>query len=356
MPDIRCFTIEAAGGAEKGTTDDLPYAKQVANHLKVPLDVVKVDEDTMAGDLAFLVEQLEEPVADPACLNVYYISKLARDQGIKVLLSGAGGDDLLTGYRRHRALSFGMGLDRFPASVRQLLACLGGLLPVDHSLLRRTAKFSQGLSLDGDERLLNYFLWTRREDVLSLLSPDAAAALNQRSIVAPLAEYLKEIAIDVDPIDRMLALSSAFLAEHNLLYTDKMSMAASVEVRVPFLDLEFAAFSATLDPRIKQKGSQGKWIFKKAMEPYLPRTVIYRPKTGFGVPLRRWLSTGLSELKNDLLSDDAVRRRGLFDPVAVRKLQTLDRDGMVDGSYTILALMCIELWCRSRRGFAPYPG
>ena len=125
-PDIRCFTIEAAGGAEAGTEDDLPYARRVAEHLNVPLEVVTVDPVKMAQSLETMVAQLDEPLADPAPLNVLYISQLARDGGIKVLLSGSGGDDLFTGYRRHRAL----GLERFwrwlPSGARVSLKTLTG--------------------------------------------------------------------------------------------------------------------------------------------------------------------------------------------------------------------------------------
>ena len=103
-PEIRCFTIDAAGGQEEGATDDLPYARQVAEHLGVSLEVVCIDGQRMAGDLERMILQLDEPLADPAPLNVLYISQLAREHGIKVLLSGTGGDDLFTGYRRHRAI------------------------------------------------------------------------------------------------------------------------------------------------------------------------------------------------------------------------------------------------------------
>ena len=103
-PDIRCFSIESVGGQEEGFADDLPYARKVAQHLGVGLDVVTIDAARMAGDIQRMVEQLDEPLADPAPLNVLYISQLARKQDMKVLLSGAGGDDLFTGYRRHRAI------------------------------------------------------------------------------------------------------------------------------------------------------------------------------------------------------------------------------------------------------------
>lgn len=145
----------------------------------------------------------------------------------------------------------------------------------------------------------------------------------------------------------MLALEQRFfLADHNLIYTDKMSMAVGVEVRVPFLDLDLVQFAATIPAKFKQRGSEGKWVLKKAMEPYLPREVIYRPKSGFGAPLRRWMRVELRELLGEILGESSLRKRGLFDPVAVQNLMRANDQGKVDASYTLLSLMCIELWCR----------
>ena len=148
-------------------------------------------------------------------------------------------------------------------------------------------------------------------------------------------------------MQRMLALEQRFfLADHNLLYTDKMSMAAGVEVRVPFLDNDLVRLANALPPGLKQRGAEGKWVLKKAMEPYLPHAVIYRPKTGFGAPLRHWLRHKLREWVGDILSADTLRRRGLFDPKAVAALVADDQAGRVDAAYTILGLVCIEIWCR----------
>jgi asparagine synthase (glutamine-hydrolysing) len=137
-----------------------------------------------------------------------------------------------------------------------------------------------------------------------------------------------------------------FLADHNLNYTDKTGMAAGVEVRVPLLDLELVDFATRIPASMKQRGRVGKAIFKRAMEPYLPHDVIYRGKTGFGAPLRRWLSHELREVVDDALSPAALARRGWFDPAAVARLAGQDRRGEVDAAYTIFALVCIELWCR----------
>jgi len=123
-------------------------------------------------------------------------------------------------------------------------------------------------------------------------------------------------------------------------------MAAGVEVRVPFLDPDIVAFAARLPTKLKQRGATGKWLFKKAMESLLPRDVIYRPKAGFGAPLRRWLQHELHEYVEELLSENTLKKRGLFDPKAVKELVCLDRIGKIDGAYPIFSLICIELWMR----------
>ncbi|HXF46143.1 MAG TPA: asparagine synthase C-terminal domain-containing protein, partial [Burkholderiaceae bacterium] len=148
-------------------------------------------------------------------------------------------------------------------------------------------------------------------------------------------------------LNRMLFLEAKhFLCDHNLNYTDKMGMAVGVEVRVPFLDPDLMRLAASLPARFKQRGAEGKWVLKRAMEPLLPPEVIYRPKTGFGVPLRRWLRNELREVVDDLLSERSLAARGLFDAAAVTRLRAMDAAGRVDAAYPLLALCSIELWCR----------
>jgi asparagine synthase (glutamine-hydrolysing) len=346
-PDISCFTIEATGGAETGSIDDLPYARRVAKHLKVPLEVVRIDSGRMAEDLEGMVAQLDEPLSDPAPLNVLYISRLAREHGIKVLLSGAGGDDLFTGYRRHQALIWDDYWNWLPRPLRAGLEKITAALDQRGTLGRRLGKLFNGAALDGDARLVNYFVWSRRKDLVELYTEDFKAALGKSEASKPMLDFLSELPPTLSKIDRVLALEQRFfLTDHNLIYTDKMSMAAGVEVRVPFLDLDLVEFSQEIPTHLKQSGIIGKWVLKKAMEPYLPNDVIYRPKSGFGVPLRRWMRFELRELLGDLLSERSLRERGLFNPVAVHRLIAANDAGKLDASYTLLSLLCIELWCR----------
>jgi len=346
-PDIHCFSIDVTGGEDEGMLDDLPYARKVAKHLGVPLEVVNIDASRMAADLDRMVIQLDEPLADPASLNVLYISQLAREQGMKVLLSGAGGDDLFTGYRRHRAVQSERYWNWLPQVLRNGLEQVSAQLDQRQTWARRLSKLFRGAALEGDERLVSYFRWVQEADLIALYTPEFRHALGDEVAAKPMLDFLKPLS-DIAPLERMLSLEQRFfLADHNLIYTDKMSMAAGVEVRVPFLDLDLVEFAARIPIGMKQRGSVGKWVLKKAMEPYLPHDVIYRPKSGFGAPLRHWMRYELRELLGDLLSVDSLKRRGLFEPSAVQQLIAANDAGKTDASYTLLSLLCIEIWCRA---------
>ena len=345
-PDIHCFTIEVLASKEDGITDDLPYARKLAKHLGVTLDVVQIEPKRMAGDLECMVQQLDEPLADPASLNVLYISQLAREKGIKVLLSGLGGDDLFTGYRRHWAVQAECYWHWLPLFIRNGLKFATSGFDQRNPTMRRITKLFNGAALDGDSRLVNYFRWINEADLYLLYTPEFRRRIGDEIAATPMLDFLKPLSDSVLPLERMLALEQRFfLADHNLIYTDKMSMAAGVEVRVPFLDLDLVDFAARIPVGMKQRGKEGKWVLKKAMEPYLPREVIYRSKSGFGAPLRHWMRYELRELMGDVLSVDSLTRRKMFEPFAVQRLIAANDEGKIDTSYTLFSLLCIEIWC-----------
>lgn len=344
---LQCFTIALEGNISgEGTVDDLPYAKKVAAHLDVDLHTIKVGPE-MARELETMLWHLDEPQADPAPLNALFISRLAREHGVKVLLSGAGGDDIFTGYRRHYALAQERYWAWLPHSLRSAMATSGRAIPAGTPFGRRLGKAFQYAGLDSTERLVSYFFWLDPKEAIGLLHPDLRPNVTVADIVAPLKEATQRLPTEATPQERMLYLEGKFfLSDHNLNYTDKMSMAAGVEVRVPLLDTDLVALAASFPDSYRQRGKIGKWIFKKAMETELPYDVVYRPKTGFGAPLRRWLKYELKPLVDDVLSTGSLDRRGIFDPTAVQGLVERDRAGRIDASYTIFALICIELWCR----------
>ncbi len=345
---LQCFTIGYrgdAGGAD-GMTEDLPYARRVAAHLDVDLHTVTVGPE-IVDCLEKMVHHLDEPQADPAALNVLFISQLARDNGIKVLLSGAGGDDIFTGYRRHYALAQERWWSWWPRSARVVLARASSALPASSALGRRVRKAFEYAALDRDERLVSYFFWLPPGRMRQLLAPDLRAQVDAMAVMAPMQETLHTLPASATDLDRMLRLEQQFfLADHNLNYTDKMSMACGVEVRVPLLDPDLLTLAASLPDNFKQHGNVGKWIFKKAMEPYLPHDVIYRPKTGFGAPLRSWLRKELRPLVDEMLSPAVLRQRGIFDPEGVAALIRDDREVRIDAAYPIFAILCMEIWCR----------
>lgn len=347
-PNIHCFTIECKGKQESGVVDDLPYARKVAKHLGVPLDVVSISSNKMANDLESMVAQLDEPLADPACLNVLYISQLACQKGIKILLSGAGGDDLFTGYRRHRAVMAEPLWGWLPLGARKKISTLDQRLNLLNPLQRRLGKLLSVAAHQGIERTTEYFRWTQENLLLNLYTAETRKILGSELAVTPMVEFLQQLNHKATSLDHMLALEQRFfLADHNLNYTDKMSMAAGVEVRVPFLDIDLVNFAARIPNGLKQHGRHGKWILKKAMEPYLPHEVIYRTKSGFGAPLRQWMRLSLHDLIGDLLSKKSLKRRGLFEPIAIQRLIDDNNSGKVDANYTLLSLLCIEIWCRT---------
>ncbi|MDH5672679.1 MAG: asparagine synthase (glutamine-hydrolyzing) [Myxococcales bacterium] len=352
---IRCYTIAfEGGGGLDGHSPDLPYARRVAEHLGVDLEVIEVGPD-MIDELGTLLYHLDEPQGDPAPLNALRIARRARADGVPVLMSGAGGDDIFSGYRRHQALQYEALWSWLPRPARTLLArpgraVLEGQSPLPGAgapLMRSLARVAAHADRPADQRLLAHFEWQSPRLRGGLYSAELREALRGRDLDAPLRGSLEAAGRKRGPLDRMLYLEARhFLADHNLNYTDKTSMATGVEVRVPLLDRDLVAYATSLPPEAKLRHGRAKAAFKSAMEPWLPHDIIYRPKTGFGVPLRRWLGQELRPMVDELLSPASLNRRGLFDPRAVQGLLDLDRGGRVDGAYTIFALLCVELWCR----------
>ena len=227
-----------------------------------------------------------------------------------------------------------------------MLKKTSGMLPADSVKARRVAKAFSYADLDRDERIAGYFYWNDPALRRSLFSDPVQSHLAANP-EQPLLDSIGHLPENTHDLNRMLYIEARhFLADHNLNYTDKMSMAVGVEVRVPLIDPDLVALAARLPVDMKQRGANGKWIFKKAMEGILPNDIIYRPKTGFLAPVRPWLKNELKPVVQETLSKKALADRGFFDPEAVWKLIEMDRKGRVDGGYTILSLLVIEIWSR----------
>lgn len=337
---MQCFTIDYPEEEAKreGLTRDVVFARKVAASVGVRLNEIMV-APMQPDALIDMVYTLDEPQADTAPLYVGQISAAARDAGIRVLLSGAGGDDLLTGYRRHYALLMERYWDWLPATVRGPLSAMLSRIPAGTPVIRKAKRALSGMHLDGDDRVASYFEWLPLERSRRLV-PNASSN-------NPLVNALRRLPDDIPPLQRMMYLESKFfLVDHNLNYTDKMSMRHGVEIRVPLIDLHMVRAAARIPLSLKQHGREGKWIFKRVMEKYLPRDVIYRPKTGFGAPVRQWLTGPLQPLVQDMLLAPSAHCRAHINPHEMKKLIAENQTGVTDASYSILAALCFELWLR----------
>lgn len=340
---LECFTIYDDDLNEKskdGFTSDHKYAQIMAEYLDANLNTIST-KNTISQDLEKMIYFMDEPNGDPACLNTYYIAEYAKKMGISVLIGGTAADDIFTGYRRHTAIKLDNYINYIPKKLRECLSSSSSFLDTRNSSQRRIKKYLDNIQNDNNQRIINYFNWLEK-DIVSNLFIDKSTKYDEE-----IYSTINTLPINTTKLDKMLHIERLhFLADHNLNYSDKMGMAHGVEVRVPFLDHDLVEFSLKAPHHLLQKKYSNKWLLKESMKDHIPKSIMNRPKTGFGVPLREWLSTDLLDLKNDLLSNEQLKKDGIFDPLSVSELIKKDADGYIDGSYSIFAIMCINLWIR----------
>ena len=298
---------------------------------------------------------MDEPAADPAILAAYVVCREARTHST-VLLSGVGGDELFAGYRKYSAHYWAQAYQKAPASLRQWierwLATLPGLRGTPlKGALRLVKKMARSASLSPSERFLMNCTYLDEHQKDSLYTPELSDEINDCDAYIRHRECFNQ-AQDLDFLHQMLYLDSKiFMPSLNLNYNDKMSMASSVEVRVPFLDRELAEFVAwNVPPSLKLKGlfpSTTKYIFRRAMRDILPPEVLAQPKAGFAAPVDYWLAHDLREMVDDVLCESRIRGRGLFRTAAVRAYVEEHRRGVQDWSMQIWQFLTLELWMQT---------
>lgn len=345
---MQCYTIKTSSGniGKNANENDLPYAIKVAKHLNVDLEIINTEVDILQN-FEKIIWHMEEPQGDPAPFNVYNISKAAEANGQPVLISGTGGDDLFSGYRRHQALRLEIFFGHIPAFAGNFIRSASHLLNSQSATGRRIQKLTKHINYSSSDRLAGYYEWIPVERNFNLFHKDIRPQIQNHNPSDYLIQSLDNIPNEKELLNFMLYWEMKhFLPDNCLNYTDKLSMATGVEVRLPFLDLELVKFSTHLPVGMKMKGKEAKYILKKTMEKYLPKTVIYRPKTGFDLPVRQWIRRDLDDMIEDYLSEEHIRKRGIFDEKNVRQLIKDNKIGKIDASYTIFSLLCIESWFR----------
>jgi asparagine synthase (glutamine-hydrolysing) len=334
------------------TLDDPRVASRLAERLGCQHHELVV-EAQVTDLLPKLIWHMDEPVADPATLTAYLVCREARAVST-VLLSGIGGDEIFAGYRKHNAHQWARSYQCIPGPLRRNLIepAIAGLPALRGTplkgVVRLLKKMVRSGSLSAQDAFLMNCTYLDETQKSKLYSSNLRLKLGDSNPWQQHQDYFDHVS-HADFVNQMLYLdTNVFMTSLNLTYNDKMSMASSVEVRVPFLDRELVEFVASnVPPNLKINGRwrpTSKYILRKAMEGILPDEVLRQPKAGFGAPVDYWLAHDLKEMVDDLLGESRVVARGYFEPAVVRQIIQSHRSGRRDWSLQIWQLITFELW------------
>jgi asparagine synthase (glutamine-hydrolysing) len=349
---ISSYTV---GFADSGVADERPFARLAAEKYGAEHHEISISSKEFADFLPKYVWHMEEPVCEPPAVALYYVSKLARNY-VKVLISGEGGDEAFAGYPNYRAMLW---IERIKRMAGPLTGAVSGTL----SLLY---KLSGNWRFGHYQQLLNApfesYYYSRSSSPFrffnahsqELYCNDFWASTNKQYSLQPVTQLLEQSRSD-DVLSRMLYVDTrTWLPDDLLVKADKMTMANSVELRVPLLDHKLLEFAATLPSNFKINGFSMKYIAKRCLSKQIPREILERKKAGFPVPYENWLRTDMRDSVSNILLDRETTDRGYFKKSAVEKLI---HDNSESGGYAkeIFSLVVLELWHREflRSGNSP---
>jgi asparagine synthase (glutamine-hydrolysing) len=340
---------------------ELEYARQVATAINAEAHEIVIDDQDFFGALPRMIWHEDEPIAHPSSVPLYFVSALAREH-VKVVLTGEGSDELLAGYGKYpRALvnwraaaAYGV----VPAPLRTWIA--EALVPRLPSRLGRYAQRSfLAMPRTPEAMFFDNFAAIGLRRQASLLSPAWAAQATPERAYGQSRAYFDAPNGESTPLDRLLYTDLKTYLVELLMKQDQMSMAASIESRVPFLDHRLVEFAAALPPRMKLRGFRTKWILREAVRGILPREILTRKKMGFPVPFGNWMKGAWGDVACDVLLDARSRQRGIIDPAAIERLLAAHRSGVADGGDSLWSLLNLELWYRTHidgEGIQTLPG
>jgi asparagine synthase (glutamine-hydrolysing) len=346
---VRTFTV---GFREHEEYNELDAARAVAHRFGTEHHEVIIGDAEMRSFLADLVFHQDEPIADPVCVPLYYVAKLARETGTIVVQSGEGADEILSGYEKYvRYLRlyerFWRHAERLPRAARRTASAgarslleAAGAKPLAVELARRFGA--------GEELFWGAAVVFDETSKPRLLSPQMRARFEQRSsyeIIEPYLEHIARARPASDFLSRMIYLELQLrLPELLLMRVDKITMATSVETRVPFLDHKLVEYAMSLPRALKVQGESGKHILKRALEEVLPRELLHRRKRGFGAPIKEWLREDAGGLLDAHVLHSTMRRRDFFDYEHVARLIDEHRRGTRDWSFHLWTLLNLSAW------------
>ncbi|MGI9056243.1 MAG: asparagine synthetase B family protein, partial [Pyrinomonadaceae bacterium] len=329
--------------------DDVEWSRKMAEVF--PIDY---HETLLTPDVAELLPKLvwhsDAPIIDMA-IPSFLISEQSRTKQ-KVMLSGMGGDEIFAGYPRQMAMKIAGVTDVVPSAVRRPLmnvlekSLSGGVRGKLTAPLRNAKKFARSAAMDFENRYLGFGTYFTDAMKENLYAEDVRGAMKKFDAYKYHRKYFEKCRA-ASPLNRLLYVDfKTFMPALNLDTTDKTSMAANLEVRAPFLNVELVELSARIPSNLKIKGLKRKYILKKAVEEILPKEIIWRKKAGFSAPVRSWLRGALKPMVEDLLSEEVIKKRGLFDAQEVRRIIDLNLSGKEDYNLQVFQLLNLEIWMR----------
>jgi asparagine synthase (glutamine-hydrolysing) len=331
---LKTFSI----GFSEPDYNELEHARVVARRFRTDHHELTLGPDGL-DELEDLAWHLDEPFGDSSAIPTYMVSKLA-SKSVKVVLSGDGGDELFAGYDKYVVEGRERGYSRIPALARSVLGKISRTMPDG----MRGRNFLRHMSLAGAERYLDACTLFRRDDMKKLFHPDAFELLAPYEPWRPKADYMESGGGNWLSALQSLDVKN-YLPLDILTKVDRMSMAHSIETRVPLLDHKLMEFAATIPPEMNLRGGTTKYVLKQAMRGILPDRIIDRPKHGFAVPLGYWFRGKLGAYVRDLLLGESARRRGLFNGSYIEELVAQHERGR-NLDLQLWTLISFELWAR----------
>jgi asparagine synthase (glutamine-hydrolysing) len=327
--------------------DDVEWSRKVAEILPVDYHETLLTPN-LTELLPKLVYHMDAPVIDMA-IPSFLISEQARATQ-KVMLSGMGGDEIFAGYPRQMAMQIAGMTDFIPSSIRKPLMhtvdsiLYGGVKGKLTAPLRNAKKFARSAGQNFEDRYLGFGTYFSDAMKTRVYADDVRGEIKQFDAYRYHKNYFEK-SKNFSPLNRLLYVDfKTFMPALNLDTTDKTSMAANLEVRVPFLNHELVELSAKIPSNLKIKGIKRKYILKRAAESLLPKDIIYRKKAGFSAPVRSWLRTTLKPMISDLLSEETIKKRGLFDYREIKQIIDANDSGREDYNLQVFQLLNLEIW------------